>query len=116
MEAALNILSLALFGLVAVAYARRHRVVLAVGGTLFFPICAAALTANWWQISPWAALALVACTLGVSLVVLTLFAVDVLWAPFCVEMTYLTFLCWVLCPLAVLLSHVGALLQLAWAG
>jgi hypothetical protein len=84
--------------------------VLAVAGVLFFPVCAGGLLLNWWTISPAIALALLSTTLGVSLVVLALFAVDVIWAPFCLEMTYLTFLCWLLCPAAVFLSHVGALI------
>lgn len=111
MNAALNILSLAFFGLAAVAYGRKHRITLSVAAGLFFPTCGVSLITTWWPLSPLVSLVLTGATLGVALVMLALFAVDVIWAPFALEMTYLTLLCWFLCPLAIALDFTGALLR-----
>jgi hypothetical protein len=56
---------------------------------------------------------LLAATLGLSLVALALYAIDCLWAPFCLEMTYVALTCWVLWPLLVLVDLVGLLVKLA---
>lgn len=101
----LNILSFGLLSLAAVAYARRkfHIFWPAVG--LFLPLSAWTTIATWWPVSPLFTVLLLAFTLGLSVVALVLFAVDVIWAPFCLEMTYLTPLCWILCPLLVFVNY-----------
>ena len=111
MNLALNLLSLAFLALAGVAFARRYRGILAITGVLFFPVCTAALLTGWWELSPLLAIFLVVCTLGISLLTLCLLAIDVTWAPFCLEMTYPSLLCWILCPSAVILGYVGALLR-----
>ena len=114
MTAAMDILSFALFALAAVAYARKHRLVLGAAGLLFFPLCCVSLMSTWWALSPIAAIVLPVCTLGGSLVVLVLFGIDVIWAAFGFEATYLTFLCWILCPLAILVDFAGAFLRIVY--
>jgi hypothetical protein len=103
----LNTLSLALLALAATSYVRRRFAILCGAALLFFPVTAAATVLTWWPLSPALAVAILALTLGVSLCALALFGIDVAWAPFCLEMTYLTFLCWTLFPLAVLLNFLG---------
>ena len=107
----LNMLSFALLALAATSYARRRFVTLWGAAILFFPVTGAAAVTTWWAVSPALAVVIVALTLGVSLSALALFGIDVAWAPFCVEMTYLTFLCWILCPLVVLLNYLGLALR-----
>lgn len=106
----LSILSGVLLLLAGVAYVRHRRTILAVIAAIFFPLCGISLLHGWWSISPILALIFLALTLGVSLVTLVLFLIDLLWAPFGLEMTYLTFLCWILCPLAVLLAGLGSVI------
>lgn len=103
----LNILSFALLSLAGVAYGRRRPQVLWPSVALFFPVSAWAAVATWWQGAPVFTLVLLGFTLGLSAVALLLFAVDVVFAPFCLEMTYLTPLCWILCPLLVLVNLAG---------
>ena len=109
MRVELNILSFALLALGAVAYARRRSAVLWAAGVLFFPVAACATVATFWQAMPLFTVFLLALTLGVSLSALMLYAIDVVFAPFCFEMTYLTVLCWLLCPLLVLIDFLGLL-------
>lgn len=110
-ETALNILSLALFGVGAVAYARQRRIVLAGAGALFFPVTALATLYTWWPLSPAVGCGILLVALALPLVGLLLFAIDVVWAPFCVEMTYLSFLGWLLCPVAVAANWGGVALR-----
>jgi len=107
----LNTLSLALLALAATSYVRRRFAILWGAALLFFPVTAAAAVLTWWPLSPALAAVIVALTLGISLCALALFGIDVAWAPFCLEMTYLTVLCWILCPLAVLLDYLGLALR-----
>ena len=107
MTAIWNALSFALLALAAVSYARWRRVTLAVAAALFFPVTAVAVVTTWWAMSPALAAAILAVTVGVPLVCLALYGIDVLWAPFCMEMTYVTVWCWILCPVAVALNYVG---------
>lgn len=93
----LDILSLALLCLAATSYARRRLVVLLGAGALFFPAAGAATWFTCAPVSPALAVVLMVLTLGVSLGVIVLFLVDVIFAPFCLQMTYFTFVCWVLC-------------------
>jgi len=109
LELDLNILSLSLLALAAVSYGRRRFCVLWAAGVLFFPIAAWASVATYWDWCPLFTITLLALTLGTSLVALLLYAIDVVFAPFCVEMTYLTILCWLLCPLLVLVNFAGVL-------
>jgi len=105
----LNILSFALLGAGAVAYARRRFAVLWAVGVLFFPVAASATVVTFWQPLPLFAVFLLTLTLGVSLAALALYGIDVVFAPFCFEMTYLTVLCWLLCPLLVFINFLGLL-------
>jgi len=109
----MNTLSFALLALAAVAYARQAPKCLWAAGLLFFPLTGLTTVLAWWPLAPLAAILILVLTLGVPLVCLALFAMDVLWAPFCLEMTYLTFLCWLLCPLSVVLNYMGTALQAA---
>jgi len=102
-----NALSFGLLALAAVAYSHWRRTTLAVAAALFFPVTAAATLLTWWPVSAAAALCVLCLGVGVPLVCLGLFLVDLIWAPFCMEMTYLTLWCWVLCPLCVALNYVG---------
>ncbi len=108
-EATLTLFAAALLVVGSVAYIQRKRRILAIAGALFFPICSGALVSSWGPISTALTAIFLVGTLGLSLFALALFAIDVIWAPFALEMTYLTFLCWILCPVAVILSGVGAL-------
>ncbi len=115
MSVHLSTLSFALLVLAAVAYSRQRFVALWAAGTLFFCTTGLATVVIWWPVSPSLAVLILAVGLGGSLAVLALFAIDVIWAPFCLEMTYVTALCWILCPLVVLLNYAGLLLcALCW--
>jgi hypothetical protein len=59
----------------------------------------------------WLAFILWGATLGLNLCILLLYFIDLIWAPFCLELRYLTLLCWILSPLAVVLNFAGLLLQ-----
>jgi len=100
-----NVLSLALLGVAAVAFFRQKRGVLVVSAALFLPVTAIATVALWGPISVLGAGVIVAVTLAVPVLLLGIVLIDVLWAPFCLEMTYLGLLCWVLCPLAVVVNY-----------
>jgi maltodextrin utilization protein YvdJ len=107
----MNIASLVLLALAAVSYAGRRFHMLAGAAVLFFLVTGAATMMTWWSVSPALTVIILAVTLGLSLAALSLFAIDVVWAPFCAEMTYLMVLCWVLCPLAVVLNFLGLTLR-----
>ncbi len=107
MTANLNALSFVLLVLAGVSYVRHRGAVLTAAAALFFPVTAASTVLTWWGFSPALGLAILLLTLGISLVCLALFGIDVVWAPFCLEMTYLTVLCWVLCSAVVLLNYIG---------
>jgi hypothetical protein len=113
---ALNALSLVLLVMAVVAYPRRMRLELAAAACLFFPVTAGAVLASWWPVSHPAAAVILIVPLGASLAIMLLFLIDVIWAPFCLEMTYLTFLCWILCPVTVALNLAGMALQLLRVG
>ena len=107
----LNTLALALLILSAVCFNRRRHRMLLVSGALFFPVAAAATLACWWPLLGLAAaIAVLALTLGASLLLLALLLIDVTLAPFCLEMTYPALLCWVLCPLAVGANYLALVL------
>lgn len=114
MVAIWNALSFALLALAAVSYPRWRRRTLAVAGVLFFPATAVAVVLTWWPVSPLLAIVILAVTLGIPLGCLALFGIDVIWAPFCMEMTYVTVWCWILCPLAVMLNYVGMAVSASW--
>ncbi len=104
----LNVLALALLGAAAVAFTRQRRVVMVACGALFVAAAAGGTLAAWWPLSP--AVAIIALALGLALPVATLalLAVDLLWAPFALEMTYPALICWVLWP-ALVLANFAAL-------
>jgi len=106
----LNILSLALLGASAVAFARRRKFVLLACGIFFAASTALATLAVYWPMSPAAALVLLAAGEGLPLAAVLLYLVDRAFAPFCVEMTYALLICWVFWPLLVLANFVGLLM------
>ncbi|MFO8008474.1 MAG: hypothetical protein R6V05_12145 [Candidatus Brocadiia bacterium] len=107
----LNILSLALLATSAVAFSRQRTLVMVVCGALFVPTQAAGLLAVYWPVSPPAALTILALTLGLSLVCLALYAVDRLCAVFCLEMTYVATLVWLIWPVATAAGFLGLALR-----
>jgi len=107
----LNMLSLALLGAAAVAFTRQRRMVMFVCGALFVVAASLAGLAVWWPLSPAVAAVALALGLGLPLVGLLLFAVDLAFAPFCIEMTYPAMLCWVIWPALVFVNYVGLLLH-----
>ena len=62
-----------------------------------------------FAVAAWA-VAVLALTLGASLLLLGLLWLDVVLAPFCLEMTYPALLCWALCPLAVAVNYMSLIL------
>jgi hypothetical protein len=108
MELILTIASLALFVATAAAFAGRRPVLLSALGAAFVPVTAAATVAVWWGGGHGLTIVLMAIGLGLPLLGLVLFAIDRIWAPFCVEMTYATLLCWVLWPALVMVNMVAA--------
>lgn len=108
MELILSIVSLALFVGTAAAFAGRRPVLLCALGAAFVPVAAATTVALWWGANHGLAIALLAVGLGLPLLGLALYAIDRIWAPFCLEMTYATLLCWVLWPALVVVNLVAA--------
>ena len=111
MTPALNILSFALLAMTGVAYARRRHLVLTAGAVLYFASLALATGLTWWETSPPLAGLFLAVGVAVPVVLTLVFLVDLIWAPFCLQTTYLTFLCWVLSPPIVLCNFAGLLLR-----
>jgi hypothetical protein len=100
-------LSLALLGAAAAAFTRQRRPVMAVCAALFVLSAGLAAGTVYWAVSPGLTIALLGVTLGLPLTALALYAVDVAFAPFCVEMTYPAMLCWVLWPVLVAFNFAG---------
>ena len=92
------------------AFTRRRTAVLLICGGFFVPVAALASVAVYWPLSPVFTVLLLAFALGLPLLALTLYAVDLVFAPFCVEMTYPAMVCWLLWPLLVLINFLGLLL------
>jgi hypothetical protein len=109
MEQSLDVLALALFGAAAVAFTRQRRAVMLACGALFVPVAALATVAVWWPVSPAAAVALLMVGMALPLGTLLVFAIDLLWAPFALEMTYPAMLCWVLWPVLIAADFAGLL-------
>ena len=107
MAESLNLLSLALFAAAAVAFTRQRRAVMLACGALFVAVGTWATLATWWPLSPAAAVVLLAVGMGLPLAGLALFAVDYVWAPFALEMTYAALLCWVVWPGLILADYAG---------
>ena len=110
MDVALNILALALLVTAGVAFTRQQGGVLIVCGALFVPVAGAATWAVFWPVHPALAVLVLAGTLGLSVLMLALYAIDRVWAPFCMEMTYPAMIFWLLWPLLVLVNFAGLLL------
>ncbi len=98
---ALDILSLAFLTAAALAFRRQRTAVLVVCGAMFVPTAGAASVAIYWPLSPLLTVLLLGVTLGASLAALLLYWIDRVFAVFCLEMTYLATICWVLWPLLV---------------
>jgi hypothetical protein len=99
MEASLTVTATVLLAATAYAFAQQWRILLVLFGTLFVPAAGAATVAVYWPLHPLLAVVLLSVTLGISLAGLLLYAVDRIWAPFCIEMTYAALVCWLLWPL-----------------
>ena len=110
MEQSLDMLALALFGAAAVAFTRQRRAVMLTCGALFVPVATLATVVVWWPVSPAAGVALLLAGMALPLVTLLLFAIDLVWAPFALEMTYPALLCWVLWPVLIAADFAGLLL------
>lgn len=106
----LNILSFVFLVMAGGAYVLQKRTCLIILATIFFPVATTSLLTTWWPLQPILAIVFIFVTLGGSFLALTLFVIDYIWAPFALEMTYVTFLCWVLCPLAWLLDLIGVII------
>jgi len=107
----LNMLSLALLGAAAVAFTRQRAMVLIVCSGLFTLSSGLAALAVCWALSPAFTIALLSVTIGLPFLTLALYAVDLAFAPFCVEMTYPAMLCWLLWPALVAVNFACMLLR-----
>lgn len=101
--------SLVLLGAAAVAFTRQRAMVMIVCAGLFVVSSGLAALALYWALSSAFTIALLGVTLGLPLLTLLLYAVDLALAPFCVEMTYPAMLCWLLWPVLVAVNAVGML-------
>lgn len=108
MDLTFAIASAVLLGATAAAFAGRRPALLCVLGAVFVPVAAATTILLYWGREPYVAVALLAAGLGLPLLGLALYAVDRIWAPFCLEMTYATLICWVLWPALVVVNLVVA--------
>ena len=106
----LTILAAALLVATAVAFTRQRRMVMTVCGALFVAVATAATLALYGPASPTFTAALLAATMGLPLLTLALYAVDLLLSPFCAQMSYPAMLCWVLWPVLVAADLVGLVL------
>jgi hypothetical protein len=104
------VLALALYGAAAVAFTRQRRAVTIACCALFVPVATLATVAVWWPVGPGVGVALLIIGMALPLGTLLLFAIDLVWAPFSLEMTYPALLCWVLWPLLVAADFVGLLI------
>ena len=111
MDLILSIASLALFVGTAAAFAGRRPVLLSALGAAFVPVTVVTTVVIWWGGSHTLTIVLMAVGLGLPLVGLALYAIDRIWAPFCLEMTYATLLCWVLWPALVMVNLVAAMIH-----
>jgi ABC-type proline/glycine betaine transport system permease subunit len=107
----LDIFALAVLAAAAVAFTRQRRPVLLVCAGLFVCVGSAGAWLSWSPVSPVLARALLAVAMGLPLLTLLLYAVDRLWAPFCVEMTYPAMVCWLLWPALAAAAFCGLLLH-----
>jgi len=111
MDLTLSILSAVLLAGTAAAFAGRRPALLCALGAVFVPVAAATTVMLYWGPALWLAVALLGVGIGLPLLGLALYAVDRIWAPFCLEMTYATLLCWVLWPGLVVLNLAVAAVQ-----
>lgn len=105
-----NLLSLLFLGMAAFAYTRKATITLTVSSVLFVPTATWAALSCFYASNPVFTIVLLVLTLLLPLVAVALYLVDVLFAPFCLEMTYLTILCWILCPVLVIANVSGMVL------
>jgi len=103
----LNLLSLVLLTMCAYAWCRQLTQALIPCAAAFLLVGGWTTVATLYPWSPAFAVTLMAVTLLGSLAAVTLYVIDVIWAPFCLEMTYLLILCWILCPLLVAVNFIG---------
>ncbi len=108
MDLTFSILSAVLLVATAATFAGRRPVLLCVTGGLFVPVAAATTVLLYWGPATWLAGVLLGVGIGLPLLGLALYAVDRIWAPFCLEMTYATLLCWVLWPALVVVNLIVA--------
>jgi hypothetical protein len=110
----LNVLATALLAAAAMAFTRQRRFTLVCCGGLFVLIATWTTLAIWWAVGPALAVAILAVLMGLSLLALLLFAIDVIWTPFCLEMTWVGMICWVFWPVLVAADAVGLVARLWW--
>lgn len=103
----LNVLAMALFALAGMAFTRQRRLVLVCSGTLFVLVATWTTLSVWWPGSPAIGVGLLAVFMGLPLAALAAFAADVIWTPFCLEMTWPAMICWVLWPALVVANAAG---------
>jgi uncharacterized membrane protein YagU involved in acid resistance len=97
----LNVLATALLGVAAMAFTRQRRFTLVCCGALFVLVVTWSTVAVWWGISPALTVAILVILMGLPLLALLLFAIDVVWSPFCLEMTWVGMICWVFWPILI---------------
>jgi hypothetical protein len=107
MAPSLNLASAALLATAAVAFARRWGRMSVGTGALFMAVALAATWLAWWPESPVLGTVVLALGWGVPAVGLLLYGIDLVWAPFRLEMTYVAQLRWVLWPALVLANFAG---------
>jgi len=97
----LNLLSLVLLIMCAYAWTAQLTRALIACSAAFLVAAVWTTLATIYPWSPGIAVALMVVTLMGSMTAVALYVTDVVWAPFCLEMTYMLILCWILCPLLV---------------
>lgn len=103
----LNLLSLVLLTMCAYSWSRQLTKALIPCAAVFLAVAGWTTVATLYPWSPTVAVALMAVTLLGSAAAVTLYVIDVVWAPFCLEMTYMLIICWILCPLLVAANFIG---------
>ncbi len=105
----MSVLSLALLAAAAVAFTRQRKAAMLVCGGAFVPTVVVATVSVFWSWSAAFTVALLAVLLGLPLLTLFLFWVDMAFAPFCIQMTYPGMLCWVFWPALLCADFLGLL-------
>jgi hypothetical protein len=108
----LNMLATALLAATAMAFTRQRRFVMVCCGALFVLAAVWTTVAVWWAVSAVAAVVILMVLIGIPLLALLVFAVDYVWTPFCLEMTWPGMICWLFWPALVALNALCLALRL----